>query len=310
MLFGEYAVLEGHPSLAMCLNRRIACEVRRGGTEGSLVVEAPGVFSEAIEVTAQQLVEQTSPFPELALLWPVLRRHCPDAGGLLMRFTADFPPTWGLGSSSASTLAAASALRQVRGETQNPLELFAEVRDAQCALQGHASGYDVATQLVGGYVRFQDGDPPGLERVEAPGMELDWIVAWSGRKASTAAMIRSVRDRFPLGHSIYGDIGVLAMEGIQSLERGDPVALGRAMNAGHGLLEELGAVPPEPGAVVRALQADPDVLGARLTGAGGGDCVLILAADRTYASKCAQAHGLEVLDLSLEQQGLVEDSLS
>jgi len=310
MLFGEYAVLEGHPSLAMCLNRRIACEVRRGPADGSLLVEAPGVFPSAIEVSTRQLSAETSPSRELGLLWPVLRRHAPHEGGLQLRFSADFPPTWGLGSSSASTLAAVSALRHLSGQSQSPLDLFAEVRDAQRSLQGQASGYDVAAQLLGGYVRFQDGEPPQLTRVEPPAAGLDWIVGWSGNKASTGAMIEDVRNRFPEGHEIYADIGAVAREGIRSLEQGDPTELGRALNAGHALLEQLGAVPGEPGAVVRALQADPDVLGARLAGAGGGDCILILASDRGYAARCAQAHGLEVLELALEPEGLVQEQPS
>ena len=31
MLFGEYAVLEGHPSLALCFDARMRCAARAGG---------------------------------------------------------------------------------------------------------------------------------------------------------------------------------------------------------------------------------------------------------------------------------------
>ncbi|HCP45123.1 MAG TPA: hypothetical protein DIU15_03725 [Deltaproteobacteria bacterium] len=310
MLFGEYAVLEGHQALAMCLNRRITCEVVSLPRASSLLIEATSVFGQVIEVPIESLSQATPTSKDLALLWPVLRRHRPVQGGFRLRFLADFPTTWGLGSSSASTLAAVSALHRAGGHEPSPLDLFTEARDAQRALQGQASGYDVATQLLGGYVQFQDGAPPHLTRMEPPSVTLDWIVAWSGQKASTGAMIRTIRDRFPVGHGIYGAMGDVSREGIRGLERGDLVALGEAMNSGHALLDELGAVPEEHGAVVRALQADPDVLGARLTGAGGGDCILILAADRRYATQCAEAHGLEVLDVIFERDGLVEESLS
>lgn len=311
MLFGEYAVLEGHPAVALCLDRRIACEVRRGPADGRLRLEADGVFDGLVDLPAGLLADESPPSSELALLWPVLRRHVPQAGGLSLRFVADFPPAWGLGSSSASTLAAVAALRDVcGGAAVAPIDLFDEVRAAQRSLQGHASGYDVAAQLLGGYVRFQSADPPQLERLELPGDDFDWVVAWSGRKAGTGAMIRDVRGRFPEGHVIYSEIGGVSDEGIAALVGGDARRLGRALDAGHALLERLGAVPDEAAAIVRALQADPDILGARLCGAGGGDCILVLSADRSHASACVRAHGLDVLDIGPEAQGLLREDPS
>jgi len=177
------------------------------------------------------------------------------------------------------------------------------VRDAQRALQGAASGYDVATQLLGGYVLYRDGNPAELQPL-MPATEPTWVVGWTGTKAGTAPMIRRVRERFGVGHRVYGRIGRLAEQGADLLRDGDLAGLGDALNEGHDLLAELGAVPDEPAAIVNALQGDPDVLGARMSGAGGGDCILILADDPTYAAAAARGHGLEVLDLKPEPEGL------
>ncbi len=296
MLFGEYAVLEGHRALAMCLDRRIRCTATRGGDR--LRIDAPGVFDPPIDVPAAALAEATPPDDRLRLLWPILRAHL-DGTGARLTFDAGFPPTWGLGSSSASTLAAAAAL----AGAADPAARFAEVRAAQRALQGAASGYDVATQLLGGYVAYRDGDPAAMERVE-PGCVLRWVVAYTGVKVKTGPMIGRVRERFPPGDAVYAEIGALAEHGIDRLVAGDRVALGRALNDGHDLLRRLGAVPDDLHDRVVSLRRSTDVIGARMTGAGGGDCVLVLAANPLFARVVAEEHGFEVLDLHPEPEGL------
>jgi mevalonate kinase len=227
-----------------------------------------------------------------------------------LRFDASFPPTWGLGSSSASTLAAAGALRALQGEATDGAAIFNEVRSAQRALQGAASGYDVATQLLGGYVAFSDADGAVMEQVAPPpSSQLNWVVAWTGRKADTGDMIRDVGSRFEAGHSLYAEIGALARRGIDNLRIGDAEALGYDLSEGQMLLDTLGAVPAELARLVERLQQNPAVLGARLSGAGGGDCILVLASDAGGAARACTEQGLKVLELTREREGLLKEEL-
>ena len=310
MLFGEYAVLEGYPSLAMCLNRRIACEVAFVPGGDALEVASPGLFDAPLRVSMDELAQASAPVPQLSLLWPVLQAHAPRDAGLSVRFDADFPPTWGLGSSSASTLAAAAALRTLAGEDWAGRAIFTEVLAAQRNVQGAASGYDVATQLLGGFVAYEDSAEVQMRCVDPPpSVPLYWGVGWSRRKASTGEMIRIVRSRFPVGDEIYAEIGALARQGINLLSSGDARGLGAALNEGQRLLDSLGAVPADLAAVVGKLQECPGVLGARLSGAGGGDCVLILADHPGAASAASERVGLEPLALSPEKQGIKQEDL-
>jgi mevalonate kinase len=304
MLFGEFAVLEGELALALCFDRRIRCEARGGG--GALGFDAPQLLPGPVRVPLGGL-SAGPPRPELALLWPLIAEAAPRLGGLSLRFDATFPSTWGLGSSSASSLAAVAAVRRLLGEEPDDRALFGEVRALPRALQGSASGYDAATQLLGGVVLFADPElagaegPVTLERLAAPA--LPWRVGYTGRKASTGGMVRSVRRTHPRGAPIYRRIGQLARDAVPLLLAGDLEEVGEALNRGHGQLTELGAVPADLQPAMAALQADPAVAGARMCGAGGGDCVLVLAADGGAEAAMERA-GLTVLPLTFTPHGL------
>ena len=190
------------------------------------------------------------------------------------------------------------------------MPLFAEVRSAQRSLQGAASGYDIAAQLVGGYVEFVASGAARMARVDPPSsVDLNWVVAWSGRKADTGDMIRDVATRFAPGHPVYAEIGALAQRGARHLRDGDVHALGRDLTAGQSLLATLGAVPADLATRIDRLQQHPSVLGARLSGAGGGDCVLVLATAAAEAAAACEREGFDVLPLSVEQRGLCQEQV-
>jgi mevalonate kinase len=341
MLFGEYAVLSGWPALALCLDRRITCEAmtrRGGGLAGRLRIESAGVFEPPIEMPMEALAESAQP-PDsrLALLWPILVAHGRSAAaagpgaGLQLRFSSGFPSAWGLGSSSASTLAAAAALRVLSAGPSVPgilppsgqgpgLDgLFEDVRQAQRSAQGGlASGYDVATQILGGIVRFRDEDAgaasgpgaPESARIEPrPGSpRIPLLVAWTGRKAATSALLPRVLAAQPLGSPAWALPGRLADVAAAAIREANWEALAGLFALGHAAMRKLGVVPAEVDAAIGQLSSDPAVLGARLSGAGGGDCVLLLARDLPGAAAAVQRAGLQVLDLKVESDGLLVEA--
>ncbi len=294
MLFGEYAVLEGAPAVALAFDRRITATARRTGRSRVASDLLPGG---ALDVD----VEGVLPHPVLRFVWPLLRAAGP---GIELAFDAGFPPVWGLGSSSASTLAAAAALRALDGRDVSPGALFAEVLDRQRDVQGAASGYDAATQLTGGCTVFRPASPSPFGRARAA-EGWSWLIAWTGDKVSTGAMIRSVRERHPRGAPIYSRVGALAEEAVDRIAAHDPTGVGGCLRRGQALLEELGASPAWATERARALAASPGVLGARLSGAGGGDCLVVLASDAAAAAEAVTAVGLTRLDLSVDPVGLI-----
>jgi mevalonate kinase len=84
-------------------------------------------------------------------------------------------------------------------------------------------------------------------------------------------------------------IGTIARRGIAALKRGDYEAVGRAMTENQIMLRGLGVSCPELDALVRA--AAPSSLGAKLTGAGGGGCMVALTRDPKTTSEAIELAG-------------------
>ena len=76
---------------------------------------------------------------------------------------------------------------------------------------------------------------------------------------------------------------------VQALLAGDAEAVGHAMTENHLLLRLIGVSHPKLEALVSA--ALPTSLGAKLTGAGGGGCMIALTRDAKATSEAIELAG-------------------
>ena len=84
-------------------------------------------------------------------------------------------------------------------------------------------------------------------------------------------------------------IGIIARRGIKSLLLGDYEAVGRAMSENQLMLQSIGVSSPELERLIQA--AIPTSLGAKLTGAGGGGCMVALTRDPKVTSEAIELAG-------------------
>ncbi len=100
-------------------------------------------------------------------------------------------------------------------------------------------------------------------------------------------------------------IGMIARRGIQSLREGDYAAVGRAMSENQIMLQSLGVSCPELENLIRA--AAPTALGAKLTGAGGGGCMVALTTNPKQTSEAIELAGGRTLISKFGNVGLSID---
>jgi mevalonate kinase len=175
------------------------------------------------------------------------------------------------------TVATLRALAEVAGEAIGPGDLFKLGYEVALAAQeGLSSGFDVAAAIYGGTLYYVTGgrvlEPLGVG-------ELPLVVGYTGIKADTTEYIKRVaqrRQRFPLlVNTILESIAALVDEAKGALGRGDLPEVGRLMNLNQGWLQALGVSTDELDRLIHAARL-AGAYGAKLSGAGGGDCMIAL----------------------------------
>jgi mevalonate kinase len=198
---------------------------------------------------------------------------------------ADLPPGAGLGCSAALGVAIARAVDPGAAEPHVAARAMAWER----VFHGNPSGVDAAVAAMGGCIYFKKGEPIVPLHVRA---NIVLCVGHSGIASSTKAMVEAVarlRARRP-------EVVAKAFEGIRALvenaklalEAGDKFALGRLMDLNQMLLSGL-FVSSEEIERMCDVARGAGAMGAKLTGAGGGGCVVALAPNRAGAERVLEA---------------------
>lgn len=284
IVFGEHAVVYGRPAIAVGLPHG-ARATARAAPESTLSLG---------EVRQGAREDDVAPSTVLAFdgLLDAL-----GVGGVQVRADLDMPAGVGLGASAALGVAIARAVADLYDfrPTTSPVasRVSSGVEAWEGVFHGHASGVDAATAQRGGCLCFQKGREP---RRIALARSIDLAVARIEDAPSTRSMVTAVRerrDREPARFDAWFDaIAELADEGETALAEVDEGRLGALMNRNHQLLRALGV---STRALDRACQValDGGAHGAKLTGAGGGGCVLAVAPSprATEVVRAWRAHG-------------------
>lgn len=267
ILLGEHAVVYGAPALAAALDRGAVARAERA--EQSRIV-----------LGASAPVEGED--GEVGRAFAALRASL-GAPEQVVTAELELPAGCGLGASAALGVAIA---RAVLLSSEPDTELGADgartrVLEAAAAWEGvfhgRASGVDAAAAASRGCIRFSRSE--GAEPVRAA-RPLPVVVAVAGPPASTREMVEGVarlRARRPeMVDKTVSAIGALVQNARLCIEAGDLPGLGKLMDLNQMLLSGL-MVSTE--GIERACDAArrAGALGAKLTGAGGGGCVVALA---------------------------------
>lgn len=310
ILFGEHAVVYGQPAVAVAIEQRLSVSL----------TPAP-----SWSVDGGPLNERKH--PHITMLKEALMG---DDGAMAIHITGDIPNASGLGSSAALSAAAGAAMHRCSG-TDKPLDkdrLSALAHLAEASAQnGRASPMDASTSVEGGVVVLSDvrepiGDWLYTRRLTTPEGERTWevhslsvpsddvylVLGNTGVHAPTSrqvAMVAKALAADPHRMMEIEAIGTVARRGIDALTRGDYEAVGHAMSENHLLLRNLGVSSSELEALIQA--AAPSSLGVKLTGAGGGGCMVALTRQPTETSQAIELAGGRTLVSKIGCKGVAVD---
>jgi mevalonate kinase len=177
-----------------------------------------------------------------------------------------------LGSSAAVTVATIAALNAEFKLGLNLKEIAKLGYEVEHEVQGAASPTDTYVSTFGGIVAI-----PKRKRLSA--MDIGMVIGDSNKPSSTKEMIAKVKSfnlEYPeIAQGIIKTIGKISKAGFQYLKKADFQAVGRLMNINQGLLEALGVSTDQLSAMCNAARK-AGAYGAKLTGAGGGGCMIAI----------------------------------
>ncbi len=278
ILLGEHGVVYGHPALAAGIERG----VHATATEASSALLSIPVWD--IEVAPSSESDESLERAFDALL------NVYDSPPLLaVRAEVALPAGAGLGCSAALGVAILGAMDEALG-IERSAEERAEVSLAwERVFHGNPSGVDSAMASAGGVAVFQKGKP--LDHI-LPRNPLTLVIANTGDSASTKTMVDSVgrqRERNPERvDGVFDAIAAVVRNGALAVRAGDWNALGQLMDLNQGLLASL-LLSTEKIEDLCHVARKAGAFGAKLTGSGGGGCMIALAADHTSAEAILRA---------------------
>jgi mevalonate kinase len=281
MLFGEHAVVYGHPCIVTAVDLRMQVSATICSTKQVSIQVS--ILSEPFVATIEEFLVLESLPREIQFVASAVKRfwqYTNETFGVDITTRSQFSHSYGLGSSSAVTVATIKALAhavQAEIDLDQVFRLSYEaVLDVQ---QGIGSGFDVAAATYGGTLYYVTG---GKIIRPIPVEDLPMIVGYSGVKASTREYVRKVADlrqSFPeLVDFIMGSIEVVVNDAEQAFLQYDYQKVGQLMNFNQGFLHALGVSTYELDYLIAAARLN-GAYGAKLSGAGGGDCIIALVSN-------------------------------
>ncbi|MHA1974361.1 MAG: mevalonate kinase [Candidatus Hodarchaeales archaeon] len=287
ILFGEHSVVYGHPALVIAIDKRAFVTVQR-----LHAIDKPKIEISALDydkrVSLPYSDENFSLNGQPVFVQPLLGivHHFYSKYGvsdsLSIKIHSEIPRGAGLGSSAAVCVAFAAALLNSFNKSLSRNEISSLAFEGEKVVHGTPSGIDNTIATFGGSLEYQKGNINHFS-----GKRIQLIIGNTGISRETKVWVSKVRTRyedFPnMMEYILKSFGALVVTAKEEFKAGNLKKLGELMDINHGLLNAIGVSIPTLDRFVNAARTS-GAYGAKLTGAGGGGCMIALVDDESKDS--------------------------
>jgi mevalonate kinase len=289
ILFGEHFVVYGEPAIVLAIDKRAYATVTLRKDKRIHVVSkelgASGYFEKnhfLVETGKEDVRAKLEPIVVAAR--KVLDQHHDETVGVNIEIHSLIPVAAGLGSSAAVAAATALAISKLLKIELTQENIFQIAYSAEKLIHGTPSGIDPAIATYGGVILYERNK--GFTRLDVEA-DIPLVVGNTGIERATGSLVAEVKRMHESYSTIVEPIikigGEIARTAVKALQEGDLALLGELMNINHALLYAVGVSNETLERLVFAAR-NAGALGAKLTGAGGGGCMIALAEPKNLNS--------------------------
>jgi mevalonate kinase len=295
ILFGEHFVVHGMPGIASAVDSVANAIVKKVQNGITITDDRTGAKGYAEKKKLQQL-------ESIERMLTAMNMD-PKKTAMDIWLGGNLPGFSGLGASAASSVAIARAIAEEFDLIFSDEKINDVAYEAEKAYAGNPSGIDNTAATFGGLIWFKKKLARGSNTIEQLSIRepVEIIIGNTGIVANTKAMVAGVAERKLANPNKYDPIfrqaEVLANKGREALEKFDLKQVGELMNENHRLLQEIEVSCKELDYLVD-LARKQGAFGAKMTGGGGGGCMLALTPGKKLQKNVASAiekKGFEVL---------------
>jgi mevalonate kinase len=266
ILFGEHAVVYGHPAIALPFPGAAEATVSLGIDNRSVTtIPQWGVSLADDQTTTNTLI--------LGVRRILDELRMPEPVHIELRMNV--PASYGLGLSAAVAVSVTRACADVLSLSLTNKEICAISFLSEELVHGYPSGVDNTTICFELPLVFSKGKWCEF----TPVVDLPLLVLFSGVTANTHDAIRRIQQRCKVAPAstarLLDEISVITFKGLSALQCGDLKQVGSLLVDNHTVLADLGVSHPLVDSLVLDL-LDAGALGAKITGGGCGGAVVAL----------------------------------
>jgi mevalonate kinase len=281
ILFGEHFVVYGEPAIVLAIEKRAYATVTLRKDKRIYVLSKDlgisGYFEDdhfLAEKSGEDVRAKLEPVK--TAVKSVFDQHLKKTVGVNVEINSSIPVAAGLGSSAAVAAATALAVGKLLNVKLTQEDVFQIAYVAEKMVHGTPSGIDPTIATYGGVISYQRNK--GFTRLEVEA-DIPLVIGDTGIERITGNLVAEVRRMYKSYPTIVKPIiksgGEIARRAVKALKNGDLALLGELMNINHALLCAVGVSNEALDKLVFAARKN-GALGAKLTGGGGGGCMIAL----------------------------------
>jgi mevalonate kinase len=299
ILFGEHFVVYGYPSIIFAISKKMEITVHFESSQSKInnkkmkngikikISSNLGFNAQVIDNNIKSSNSCFSLNPDVVTnLNKILQFLVHDnkdhfnevlEEDLFIHIHSEIPIGGGLGSSSALCVSLTGAIYAILNKKLNKDLLCKKSIELERVINPNTSGVDCNICTFGGFGKYDKLS--GFKRLECNTSDLQFLIINSGINHNTFEMVNKVKiikeNDIDLFKKLCGEYQKILEFSLELLKKKDLEGLGVLMDENHFLLKNLSLSNPVVDKVV-AICKHYGAYGTKITGAGGGGCILSL----------------------------------